>query len=318
VTLHSAVPETRVPETAWQAGRLDAALAPKKQQPRRILFGQMYEDPRIELAAFEGRRRVFCISSAGSTAFHLAAKRDGTEHDVVACDINPVQLDYARSRVDGAAKVTGDAERAMNFARAFMPLVGWSRKRLDEFFQLSDTTQQMEFWHRHFDTRRFRTAFDTLLSFRLLRAVYSPKFLSFLPTNFGEVMRHRWERGFALHPNSDNPYARALLLGEQIEEPLTAAANVEFVLGDAASYLESCLPGEFEAFTLSNILDGAEPAYRQRLAAAVRHAAAPGAVAVLRSFAEPPAWLTNNHAARDRSLIWGVVELRRADEIESL
>ena len=101
-------------QTAWEAGRLGSSSG-----PHRLLFGRMYEDAEIEQAAFHGKGRVFCIASAGATALRLAG-----EHEVVACDINPAQLAYAERRVGGGLAETGDAERAMNFARAFMPLVG--------------------------------------------------------------------------------------------------------------------------------------------------------------------------------------------------
>ena len=102
-------------ETPWDAGRLGRANG-----PHRLLFGHMHEDAEIERVAFLNKRRVFCIASAGCTAARLC-----DEHEVIACDINPVQLTYAERRLQGAAAQIGDAERAMAFARTFMPLVGW-------------------------------------------------------------------------------------------------------------------------------------------------------------------------------------------------
>jgi S-adenosylmethionine:diacylglycerol 3-amino-3-carboxypropyl transferase len=290
------------PETPWQAGRLGSSRG-----QHRLLFGSMHEDAEIERKAFEGKNRVFCIASAGTTALQLA-----DQHEVVACDINPAQLAYAERRAAGGTPEVGDAERAMNFARVFMPLVGWRTSVVRAFLALSDVTEQMAFWRKHLDTRRFRAGFDTLMSRAMLRAIYAPQFLSFLPSKFGAVLRKRLERGFARHQNSANPYAHALLLGETIEEHRPGAPNIRFVLADAASWLESCPAQFFDGFALSNILDGADQAYRSRLARAVLRAATDEAVVVLRSFAEPPPWLDTNHAERDRAMLWGVVDICRA------
>jgi hypothetical protein len=265
----------------------------------------MYEDAEIELEAFRGRNRVFCIASAGDTSLRLADR-----HEVVACDINPMQLAYARRRAAGEPLETGDAERVMTIARAFMPLVGWRRAVVRAFLALSDVAEQMAFWRTHLDTRRFRAGLDLLMSPFILRLAYTPQLLSTLPCRFGAVMRNRLERGFARHRNASNPYARTLLLGEITQPPRLSASSISFVEGDAASWLESSRPRQFDAFALSNILDGAKPAYRTRLARAVRHAATDEAVIVLRSFAEPAADLSTNQAARDRSMLWGVVDVR--------
>ena len=291
--------------TPWARGRFDA-----RPGPRKILFGCMYEDTAIELSTFRPGGRVFCIASAGCTAMRLASR-----HDVTAVDINPIQLAYAIDRAAGGTMMRGSAERVMDMGRALAPLVGWRSARVREFLDMDDPVAQLAFWHRHLATRRFRFALDALLSVTALRAVYASPFLSLLPREFGAIMRGRMERCFARHPNRTNPYARALLLGEPpTEVPPPEVTRIRFVHADAAGFLESEAPGSYDGFTLSNILDGAEQTYGQRLFAAVRHAAAPGAAVVLRTFGEPREAAAAERAMQDRSMLWGSVDVMAAIE----
>jgi S-adenosylmethionine:diacylglycerol 3-amino-3-carboxypropyl transferase len=232
------------------------------------------------------------------------------DHDVTAIDINPVQLDYARSRLAGAPAVTGAAERVMGLGRGAMTLFGWRRAVVERFLALEDAAAQSAYWRTHLDTLGFRLATDTALSLSGLKAVYGSPFLAILPAHFGRVMRARLARCFAAFPNRGNPYARALLLGEPPLPFAFDAGRIALVGGDAADYLEQCAPASFDAFTLSNILDGAAAGFRRRLFAAARRAAAPGATLVLRSFAEPTHPTPYDNAARDRSILWGVVDVR--------
>lgn len=295
-------------EAVWARGRFDAAAGPGK-----ILFGRMYEDASIELDAFRSKARVFCIASAGCTAAMLAP-----HHDIVAVDLNPVQLAYAERRFAGGDGLRGVVEKLMDATRFFAPLVGWSRSRLHTFVDSDDPEAQLEFWRQKLDTLRFRFAFDRLLSLTALRTVYASPLLAFLPRRLGHVMRGRMERCFARHANRDNPYAHALLLGETSNEPLPPEAkNIRPVHADAAEFLERQPRGSFDGFTLSNILDGADPTYRKRLVAAVQRAAAPGATVVLRSFGEPAAVLETNRAAEDRSMLWGSVDVRPATALNA-
>jgi S-adenosylmethionine:diacylglycerol 3-amino-3-carboxypropyl transferase len=294
--------------TPWERGRFDAGRGPRK-----VLFGRMYEDSAVELGAFRPGGRVLCIASAGCTARALAP-----HHEVVALDINPDQLAYAQARIAGAPAIRGTADRVMAFGRGFAPFVGWSSRQLRAFLELDDPAAQIDFWRRHLDTRRFRAAVDALLSVTALRAVYASPFLRFLPPHLGAVMRARMERCFARHPNRSNPYARALLLGELGDDAAPSPANkISLVHADAAAWLEAAPAGSLHGLSLSNILDGADEAYRARLVSAVKHAAAPAAVVVLRSFAEPALHAPTNRAAEDRSMLWGSVDVRPAIELDA-
>lgn len=289
-------------DTLWRVGRFDAAPGPGQ-----LLFGRMYEDVEIERRAFPKGSRVFSIASAGCTAIHLAA-----EHEVTAVDINPVQLAYAQRRAAGAPMETGSAERMMRMGRRAFPFVGWTRSKLERFLFLEEPREQIAFWQQHLDTWSFRHAFDAATSQTILRRIYAASFLDVMPSHIGPVLRSRMERCWSLHSNRKNPYARSLLLGEPGSgSSLERAATIRFVCADAASYLEGSAQGSFDAFTLSNILDGVTERYRERLFAAVRYAASKDAVLVIRSFAEPSASSPTNYAALDRSMLWGLVAITR-------
>jgi S-adenosylmethionine:diacylglycerol 3-amino-3-carboxypropyl transferase len=288
-------------ETAWEAGRFDAGRGPKK-----VLFGRMYEDAAIEAAAFAPGGRIFCIASAGCTALELA-----TRHAVTAVDINRVQLAYAERRAAGGPMRRGAAERVVAVGRGLMPLFRWNRRTVQAFLALEQPAEQFAFWNQRLNTAAFRWVTDRLLSLAWLKSVYASPFLEVLPPHFGRVLRSRLERCWKTHPNRTNPYARDLLLGERTDRaPRPAGAPIRFVCADAAAFLEACAPGSFDGFGLSNILDGATASYRQRLFAAVRRAGTADSVVVRRSFAEPQHESASNLAAHDRSILWGIVDVR--------
>jgi hypothetical protein len=203
------------------------------------------------------------------------------------------------------------------FGRNLAKLAGWRQSRLAHFLSLSDGSEQAEYWDRWLDTPMWRALVDALLAPRLLGLFYASPFVDALPRNFGERIRHRLRRGWSRHANRCNPHAAALLLGHAPAEYGRPISPINFVCADAAEFLENS-PVAFDAFALSNIGDGASLAYQRRLHTAVERAAAPGAVMVTRSFAEPVSdsagnWAAANWATLDRSLLWGVVEVSRID-----
>lgn len=260
-------------ETAGTTGRLGSSSG-----PHRLLSVACTRTRRSSVRHSEGKGRVFCIASAGATALRLADR-----HEVVACDINPIQLAYAERRARGAAVEIGDAERVMNFARAFMPLVGWQPRVVRAFLALSDVTEQMPSGasistRGASGLRRRDVAFDSP------RRVCASIRLRPCQKIWCGVTETAATRPRA-NPNATSPYASALLLGENSNDSISPETHIRFVLGDAASCLESCPPRFFDGFALSYILDGAEPLYCERLSRAVRHAGRQDAVVVWRSSA---------------------------------
>lgn len=310
----TAAPASSAPQadTPWRAGRFDTRGGPK-----RVLFGRVYEDVSIELQVFAPRagQPVFCIASAGCTALALAQ-----QHPVTAVDINPVQLSYAQSRLDGGPMIVGTAERLMGLGRAALVPFGWRRAAIERFLAMSDPVDQVNFWREHLETRPVRFLMDLGLSISNLKLVYSSPLLACLPDRLGEVMRGRLRRTFAHHANATNPHARALLLGDPSPTPPPPPQPIQLKCADAAGYLESQPPASFAGFSISNILDGAPAAYRSRLYAALRRAALPGAMVVQRSFSEPAqfygARAPSNRAQDDRSVLWGVVDVREVTALE--
>jgi S-adenosylmethionine:diacylglycerol 3-amino-3-carboxypropyl transferase len=264
----------------------------------------MYEDSAVELTAFAPGSRVFCIASAGCSAFDLATRGD----DVTAVDINPAQVEYVRGRLEGRPPDRGAVDQQLDRLRRFAPALGWRRSLLERFCSLEQPDAQLEFWRRRLDTHRFRLALAAGFSPKRLRRAYASPFVAVLAPRFDRILRQRLERGFGRHPNSLNPYAAALLLGRR---RAATPAPLRLVTADAAEFLESCQPSSFDGLALSNILDGADEAYGRRLLTAVRRAARPGAVAIIRSFGEPANAADAERAADDRSLIWGSLRVVR-------
>jgi len=293
-----------VNRTAWARGRVGSG-----RRPPELLFGSVYEDCALELELLPAGGRSFCVASAGCTALALAARGDA----VTAVDINPAQVAYLRARLSGAAHTEGVIERLLNRARALGWLVGWSRSTREAFCDLGDTTQQTRVWRQQLNTTRFRAVTAFLLSPLVLRRAYGRELVRAVPRRFDLVLRHRLARGFARHPNRANPYARLLLLGTPPRIAPSNSGSVDVICADAAEYLEGASPDSFDGFSLSNVFDGASAAYRSRLLRAVERAAAPGAVLVWRSIADPIQPEDEQWAARDRSLIWGSLRVERLE-----
>lgn len=296
------------PTTPWAAGRLRGRGAPA------LVFGRMFEDPCVELAAFRDRPRVLAIASAGDTAIALAC----AGHDVTAIDINPAQIAYVEERLRGGAPRLGQADRLLKAGRLLLRPMGWTARRLRRLSAMTDCAQQVAQW-RSLLSGPPGLALRMLLAPAALRLGYGRAFApaaAHLGVRAG--LLPRIERGLAVHENRDNPWAQLLFTGRwpsRCGTPLLADLTVTPITGDVVPFLERGPPGRYDAFALSNVLDGAPDDYRRRLIAAVRRAGTPGAVVVLRTLATPSSARDATAAVRDRALVWGGLTVSTIEEL---
>src|SRR5260370_13456125 len=230
----------------------------------------MYEDHSVEVEIFgaELKQGIFCIACAGCTGIAVAAAGES----VTAVDINPTQISYVRSRLEGGDIEEGAADRLLARGRKLLWLLGWRNLLLRQFLAMEDLQEQSAFWQSRLDTARWRVTVDRLLHPWLLQTVYRAPFVRVLPPNFGSRIRARMERCWKAHPNRSNPYGLRLLLvtyAETSVKTVNFQNPVDLVSSYAASLLQSCAPGTFDGFSLSNILDGAPAGYRNRLLTSV-------------------------------------------------
>lgn len=275
----------------------------------------MYEDSAIEVDAFAGKKRIFCIASAGCTAIALAA----AGHLVTAVDVNRAQISYVEARLRGGDVRVGRADQFLARGRRLLPLLGWRKSVLREFLELENLDEQIEFWQTRLNTLRWRCMLDLLLHRSLLQIVYASPFTDSLPQHFGRTVRHRIERNWRTHANRTNPYPWRLLIGHQSSSSTGVSSgsrsNLTLTCEDAATYLENCPPDHFDGFTLSNIFDGASREYQTRLLNAVRETAAERAVVIRRSFGEPADAQEERWARRDKSMLWGSVSVTKINSV---
>src|SRR5260370_7668993 len=214
----------------------------------------MYEDPSVEVEIFgaELKQRIFCIASAGCTAIALAA----AGHSVTAVDINPTQISYVQSRLEGGDIQEGAADRLLARGRKLLWLLGWRNSLLRQFLPMEDLQEQSAFYQPHLLPARWRVTVDQLLHPWLLQAVYRAPFVRALPPNFGSRIRARMERCWKAHPNRSNPYAWRLLLGTSAETSVKAINvenPVELVCRDAPHFLASTSPPPFIVLSLTDL-----------------------------------------------------------------
>jgi hypothetical protein len=265
----------------------------------------MFEDHGVEARVLPVGR-VLSVASAGDTAFALASL--GSQ--VTAVDVSSAQLRYVEDRLAGGPVRLGSADRLLALGRSVLLRTGWRHADLEDFCHMDDPAAQLEVWRDRLDTSGFRLVLGATLSPGSVRGAGFSAFTSSVQDRFDVLMRERLAAGVATHPNRSNPFLRRLLLGRPVPTPAPEPGSVRLVQADLLDHLEAVPPASYDGFTLSNVLDGTGAEYASRLTAAVHRAAAPGAVAVYRSFRRTSIEAAAQ-AATDRSMLWGSVRVEQ-------
>lgn len=276
---------------------------------RRPWFGRMLEDAAIELGAFRPGSRVFAIASAGCTALALARRGDR----VTAVDIHPGQIELIRRRLTGAPRPEARMDRWLEEGRVRVLHREWAPGVLETFLRLVDLREQVRMWRETIATPRFRALVRAAVGRPRAAGERTGFPVGWAPPRFGAHVLARLDRCVALHPNRWNPYLWWMLAGRAapgtVSDTPIRPDRLRLRVAEACQWLEAHPHARFDGFTLSNVLDGASEGQRRRLVEAVRRAAEPGATVVLRSLAGSDDPSAARNATRDRSGIWGGIDI---------
>lgn len=280
---------------------------------QRVLFGVSYEDERIELDAFAGARRVCLVATSGEV---VAACADAG-HEVVAVDLNPAQLDYARQRIAGGPTRRGSAQLVMDTVRQGLTAVApaWRSRHLVQHLLHDDGPAARKHWDETLDSRAFRAVLKASLKPGLrLGVIARPELFGFLPPRFHDVIRERVADGLARHGMAGNRFAWRLLAGRELPGwhlPTVDADAITWQVADIATHLESVPAGSYDGVSLSNVVDGLPNAFARRLLVAARHAVRKGGPIIWRTFSNP-GLPGPGLAGDDAAMVWGQVQVEAA------
>ena len=286
------------------------APAADRRLSRRPWHGRMLKDAAIELSAFRPGGRVFAIASAGCTAMALARRGDR----VTAVDVHPGQIEFVRDRIAGGDPPPARMDAWLAEGRRKLREQGaWDDRSIEDFLRIIDLEIQQRVWRDGIFTRPVRAILRAALARPRIAGDRAGFPTGWMPDRFGARIEHRLARCVATHVNRWNPYLWWLLVGRDAPGTRSGGAvpsdRLTLHVADACQWLEANPGARFDGFSLSNILDGAPPAMRVRLSQAVRRAAEPRAVVIVRSLEEPADPFAAWNAARDRSGIWGGVRV---------
>lgn len=319
----------------------------------RLSFAVVREDAELEAALVErsGARAALVVASGGCTALSLGARF--ADLTVTAFDINPAQLAHVRAKAhaarDGdlaALDVGVDDEHALNqrgeFEKLFRLLrAGFEqlvapRDELARFFCPAGAAsppdaERAALVDRWTASPYWAPLFASVFHGAMLQAMFGPAATQHAePGSYPGYFQRVFERGLRRPDAPRNPFLQHVLLGRYLpgDEPPYVRGPVrepELLLGSLPAVPDL---GRFQLYSLSNVLDWSDDDTASAWGDAVRAAARPGSVVLLRQLNNrrdlrrffAPAFVFDDDLGRqllerDRSLFYERIEVgvRRGD-----
>lgn len=180
--------------------------------------------------------------------------------------------------------------------------LGIHRKaKIDKLLSLETLPEQKEFFHREWNTRRWKLLFPLLLNRWTFNRTYDPGFFREVENpSFAAHFRGLLEHALCDVPVRTNYFLHQMLTGtyptrvpggvppyldRALREVLRSRLDsLELVDGGYAEYLESCDEDSVDAFALSNICEWLDPEGIEDLFEQVTRVARPGARVCFRNF----------------------------------
>lgn len=233
---------------------------------------------------------------------------------------------------------------AVRLVRFILPLIGISRARSEEFFELRSLEDQKTWYDRYVAPKLWGPVTRKLCESRLFMSLCGvhPRQLKLVDGRHGiyDFVHERIEYALTKIPIYDNYFLSVTVTGkfrglrvppyllpENFETLRRNLGRVLVVNGLLGPYLDSLPPGSINKFNLLDIMDWMDDAAIQGMWKSILRAAAPGATMIYRSGSyrfEPPEWarkqlipnpdLARELFATDRSATYGSFYIFRVPE----
>lgn len=212
--------------------------------------------------------------------------------------LGPEARHYWDAREDAVGRGingTGVSERFLAGIARVMRLLVHPRSRIEALIACRTLDEQRSFYHREWNTRRWRMLFRALLTRGALERTYDPAmYTSVRPTTLGSLFHAQFERTITELEVTDNYFLHQALLGRYLAttppglppylERLPTDGRMALVDASLLDYLRLQPPSSISGFAISNVCEWLDAAGIDALFGEIARTARNDAIVCFRNF----------------------------------